>query len=407
MKPRKVMLMVKAGKPVDMVIEQLIPLLEEGDIIIDGGNSFFEDTIRREAYLKEKGLHFFGVGISGGEDGARFGPSIMPGGNQKAYEEIRHILEDICAKAEDGKACCTYIGENGAGHYVKMVHNGIEYADMQLIAEAYLLLKHAGGFDNKEIHQIFEAWNDSELNSFLIQITADIFKEKDDLGSGELLDKIVDSAAQKGTGRWTSIEALKQGVDISMITASCNARIMSNQLKQRQQAHVVYPTQKIAIQHDQSFVDDVKEGLYTAKIIAYAQGFDLLKHASNTYQWNLSFGEIASIFRAGCIIRAQFLNDIMKAYARDTKLSHLMMDEFFSSQIQKHQESLRRITSLAIEKGNAVPAMSNAISYLDMFSSTHMGANLIQAQRDYFGAHTYERIDQVGSFHHAWGHDHE
>lgn len=407
MKPRKVMLMVKAGKPVDMVIEQLIPLLEEGDIIIDGGNSFFEDTIRREAYLKEKGLHFFGVGISGGEDGARFGPSIMPGGNQKAYEEIRHILEDICAKAEDGKACCTYIGENGAGHYVKMVHNGIEYADMQLIAEAYLLLKHAGGFDNKEIHQIFEAWNDSELNSFLIQITADIFKEKDDLGSGELLDKIVDSAAQKGTGRWTSIEALKQGVDISMITASCNARIMSNQLKQRQQAHVVYPTQKIAIQHDQSFVDDVKDGLYTAKIIAYAQGFDLLKHASNTYQWNLSFGEIASIFRAGCIIRAQFLNDIMKAYARDIKLSHLMMDEFFSSQIQKHQESLRRITSLAIEKGIAVPAMSNAISYLDMFSSTHLGANLIQAQRDYFGAHTYERIDQVGSFHHAWGHDHE
>ena len=221
------------------------------------------------------------------------------------------------------------------------------------------------------------------------------------------MDKIVDSAAQKGTGRWTSIEALKQGVDISMITASCNARIMSNQLKQRQQAHAVYPSQKIAIQHDQSFVDDVKDGLYTAKIIAYAQGFDLLKHASNTYQWNLSFGEIASIFRAGCIIRAQFLNDIMKAYARDIKLSHLMMDEFFSSQIQKHQESLRRITSLAIEKGIAVPAMSNAISYLDMFSSTHLGANLIQAQRDYFGAHTYERIDQVGSFHHAWGHDHE
>lgn len=406
-KPRKVMLMVKAGKPVDMVIEQLIPLLETGDIIIDGGNSFFEDTIRREAYLKEKGLHFFGVGISGGEEGARFGPSIMPGGNQKAYEEIQQILEDICAKAQDGKACCTYIGENGAGHYVKMVHNGIEYANMQLIAEAYLLLKHVGGFDNAEIHQIFETWNQGKLNSFLIQITADIFQEQDDVDSGELLDKIVDSAAQKGTGRWTSIEALKQGVDISMITASCNARIMSNQLDERQQAQKVYKQHQASIHHDQSFVNHVEAGLYTAKIIAYAQGFALLKHASNTYQWDLSFGEIASIFRAGCIIRAQFLNDIMQAYVKDAQLSHLMMDDFFSSQIQKYQESLRHITSLAIENAIPVPAMSNAVSYLDMFTATHMGANLIQAQRDYFGAHTYKRKDKTGDFHHIWGQHHE
>lgn len=405
-KPRKVMVMVKAGKPVDMVIEQLIPLLEEGDIIIDGGNSFFEDTIRREAYLKDKGLHFFGVGISGGEDGARFGPSIMPGGDTSTYQDIQPILEAIAAKANDGKACCAYIGENGAGHYVKMVHNGIEYADMQLIAEAYLLLKHIGGFDNEEIHHIFEEWNQGELNSFLIQISADIFKEADDQKQGELLDYIVDSAAQKGTGRWTSIEALKQGVDISMITASCNARIMSNHLKQRSNAHNIYPTQKISTQHDDAFVKTVKEGLYTAKIIAYAQGFDLLHHASLTYQWNLSFQDIASIFRAGCIIQAQFLNDISAAYERDENLSHLLMDSFFSSQIKQHQESLRQITSFAIMNQIPTPAMSNAIAYLDMFSAPHMGANLIQAQRDYFGAHTYERIDQTGSFHHEWGHHH-
>lgn len=402
-KPRKIMIMVKAGKPVDMVIEQLIPYLEEGDIIMDGGNSFFEDTIRRGAYLKEKGLHFFGVGISGGEDGARFGPSIMPGGDPLAYKEIEAILEAICAKAEDGKACCTYIGENGAGHYVKMVHNGIEYADMQLIAEAYLLLKHVGGFDNTEIHDIFYEWNKGELNSFLIQITADIFKEKDDIGTGELLDKILDSAAQKGTGRWTSIESFKQGVDISIINASCNARIMSNHLQQRQQANEIYGTHSHEKHHEQSFVNDVKAGLYTAKIITYAQGFDLLKHASNTYQWNLPFKEIASIFRAGCIIRAQFLNDIMNAYTKDAQLPHLMLDDFFSNQIKKHQESLRSITSLAMKNAIPVPAMSNAISYLDMFSSMHMGANLIQAQRDYFGAHTYKRIDQEQDFHHIWG----
>ena len=405
-KPRKVMLMVKAGKPVDLVIEQLIPLLEEGDIIIDGGNSFFEDTMQREAYLKEKGLHFFGIGISGGEEGARFGPSIMPGGDPLVYDEIRPVMEAIAAKAEDGKACCTYIGKDGAGHYVKMVHNGIEYADMQLIAEAYLLLKHAGCYSNAEISHIFTQWNQSELDSFLIRISADIFKESDADQGGELLDKIVDSAAQKGTGRWASIEALKQGVDISMITAACNARVMSNQLAQRNEAVKCYPHQPLAQKKDATFVEEVRKGLYAAKIIAYAQGFDLLKHASKLYEWNLSLGDIASVFRAGCIIQARFLNDIMAAYDRDTQLSHLLLDNFFSTQIKTHQNSLRYVAKQAVTQHLPIPSMSNAIAYLDMFASSHMGANLIQAQRDYFGAHTYQRIDQEGNFHHEWGPSH-
>lgn len=402
-KPRKLMLMVKAGNAVDNIIEQLLPLLEKGDIIMDGGNSFFEDTIRREAYVKSHGLYYFGIGISGGEEGARRGPSIMPGGDALAYEEIRPILESIAAKSEDGSPCCTYIGENGAGHYVKMVHNGIEYADMQLIAEAYLVLKHIGHFTNEELGKVFSEYQKGELNSFLIHITSEIFQEKDDLTDSSLVDMIKDSAQQKGTGRWTSMEALKQGLDLSMIAAAGNARLMSNK-DTRKVAHDHYPDLSIAkISNPESLIEDVRKGLYAAKIIAYAQGFDLLKQASVAYEWNLPLEKIASIFRAGCIIQAKFLNDITKAYERSSDLAHLLLDNVFEERIIAYEKSLRQISAQALLSGIPIPAMANAISYLDLFTKDHLGANLIQAQRDYFGAHTYERIDQSGSFHHEWG----
>lgn len=406
-KPRKIILMIQAGRPVDLVIEQLAPLLEEGDIVMDGGNSFFEDTRRRSAALEQKGIRYFGVGISGGEKGARFGPSIMPGGKKETYPLIQPILEAVAAKAQ-GEPCCTYIGPDGAGHYVKMVHNGIEYADMQLIAESYLILKHVGGFSNRELKEVFERWNEGELSSYLIQITADVFGEKDDFGEDELVDHILDSAGQKGTGRWASIEALKQGVDISMITAACNARIMSNRIAGRKEAGTLIqgPAGTPDVNRDE-LAELVRESLYVGKIAAYAQGFALMKNASETYGWDLRLGDIASIFRAGCIIQADFLNDITKAYDRQSGLSNLMLDEFFLSGINKHQESLRRIAALGIGSGLPIPAMLNAAAYIDAFRAKHMGANLIQAQRDCFGAHTYERTDRDGIFHHDWGQDHE
>lgn len=406
-KPRRVMLMIQAGKPVDAVIEQLVPLLDEGDIILDGGNSFFEDTRRREESLKNRGIHYFGVGISGGEEGARFGPSIMPGGNREAYGEISPILEAIAARAMN-EPCCTYIGPEGAGHYVKMVHNGIEYADMQLIAEAYLLLKYVGGFNNRELADIFQEWNEGELHSYLIEITADIFREADDMGDGELIDRILDSAKQKGTGRWASIEALKQGVDISMITSACNARIMSNRLEERAKAAALVKGPERSGAEDKSqFARMVQEGLYTGKIAAYAQGFALMKDASRQFGWNLNFGEIASIFRAGCIIQAVFLNDITRAFEKDPELENLMLDDFFLSRINEHQSSLRQAVSIGIASGIPLPAMANAVTYIDAFRGAPVGANLIQAQRDCFGAHTYERTDREGSFHHEWRKSHE
>lgn len=402
--PRKIMLMIQAGKPVDLVIEQLIPLLQPGDIIMDGGNSFFEDTRRRYTLLEEKGIHYYGVGISGGEKGARFGPSIMPGGNRDTYDEIKPVLEAIAARAK-GEPCCSYMGPDGAGHYVKMVHNGIEYADMQLIAESYLLLKHAGGYDNQAIGDIFAQWNQGELQSYLIGITADIFHEKDDFQEGELLDYILDSAQQKGTGRWASIEALKQGVDISMITAACNARIMSNRIEERKEAgerlHV--PSVSASKQHDEYFGEIVREGLYAAKIAAYAQGFSMLKDASSLYDWNLDFGNIAAIFRAGCIIQAEFLNDITLAFRKNPQLDNLILDDFFLSRIDHNLKSLRTAVITGINNGIPMPAMANALSYIDAFRGDAVGANLIQAQRDCFGAHTYKRIDRDGSFHHDWG----
>ena len=401
-RPRKVMLMIQAGAPVDAVIDQLIPLLEQGDIVMDGGNSFFEDTRRRSKTLAEAGIHYLGVGISGGEEGARFGPSIMPGGEESAYQAVRPILDAIAAKAM-GDPCCAYIGPDGAGHYVKMVHNGIEYADMQLIAEAYLLLKYVGNFSNLELSDIFREWNQGELKSYLIGITAGIFREADDLDGGQLIDRILDSARQKGTGRWASIESLKQGVDISMITSACGARILSNHLDERKMASVQIEGPAIRRADDRAaFAETVRRALYAGKIIAYAQGFSLMQDASERYGWNLDLGTIASIFRAGCIIQAVFLDDITKAYEADSNAGNLMFHPFFRSRINKYQDSLRCAVSTGVLNGLPVPALSQAASYLDAFCSPASGAHLIQAQRDCFGAHTYERNDRPGSFHHEW-----
>lgn len=400
-KPRKIMMMIMAGKPVDSMIEQLIPLLDKGDIIIDGGNSFFGDTMRRYDTCKAHGLNFFGTGISGGETGARRGPCIMPGGDKAAYASVQPIFEAIAAKAE-GAPCCTYIGESGAGHFVKMVHNGIEYADMQLIAESYLLLKYAGGFQNDEIAKIFRTWNKGELKSYLVGITADVLAEHDDLGGGFLVDKIVDSAGQKGTGRWTSIEAMKEGVNTSLITAACNARVMSNQSMLRQKMQQALPAANLAHKSGQAFIDDVEASLYTGKIAAYAQGFALYRAASAHYSWQLDYSRIASIFRGGCIIQAAFLEKITEAYEKTPDLENLMEDAFFLQRIQQNLPALRRTVAFGITCGLPIPALANAASYIDATRSPLLGANLIQGLRDDFGAHTYQRTDREGAFHHDW-----
>ena len=400
-KPRKIMMMIMAGKPVDSMIEQLIPLLDKGDIIIDGGNSFFGDTMRRYDTCKAHGLNFFGTGISGGETGARRGPCIMPGGDKAAYASVQPIFEAIAAKAE-GAPCCTYIGESGAGHFVKMVHNGIEYADMQLIAESYLLLKYAGGFQNDEIAKIFRTWNEGELKSYLVGITADVLAEHDDLADGYLVDKIVDNAGQKGTGRWTSIEAMKEGVNTSLITAACNARVMSNQsgLRARMQQALAAPA--IAHKGDAQFIADVEASLYTGKIAAYAQGFALYRAASEYYGWQLDYSRIASIFRGGCIIQAAFLEKITEAYEKTPDIENLMGDAFFLQRIQQNLPALRRTVAFGITCGLPIPALANAASYIDATRSPLLGANLIQGLRDDFGAHTYQRTDREGAFHHDW-----
>ena len=400
-KPRKIMMMIMAGKPVDSMIEQLIPLLDKGDIIIDGGNSFFGDTMRRYDTCKAHGLNFFGTGISGGETGARRGPCIMPGGDKAAYASVQPIFEAIAAKAE-GAPCCTYIGESGAGHFVKMVHNGIEYADMQLIAESYLLLKYAGGLPNNEIAKIFRTWNKGELKSYLVGITADVLAEHDDLGGGFLVDKIVDSAGQKGTGRWTSIEAMKEGVNTSLITAACNARVMSNQSMLRQKMQQALPAANLAHKSGQAFIDDVEASLYTGKIAAYAQGFALYRAASAHYSWQLDYSRIASIFRGGCIIQAAFLEKITEAYEKTPDLENLMEDAFFLQRIQQNLPALRRTVAFGITCGLPIPALANAASYIDATRSPLLGANLIQGLRDDFGAHTYQRTDREGAFHHDW-----
>ena len=401
-KPRKLIIMVKAGSAVDAVIDQLVPLLEQGDILIDAGNTFFTDTIRREKALANHGIHFIGMGVSGGEEGARFGPAIMPSGDRKAHAQLQPILEAISAKV-DGEACTAYIGENGSGHYVKMVHNGIEYGDMELIAEAYHVLKHVGSRTNAQLATLFDRYNRGPLDSYLIQITADIFKTKDDLGEGELVDKILDTAGQKGTGLWTSKEALDLGVNISVITAAVNARLISSDRPLRLAAQAILPASPITAAIPDNLDDLVEKALYAAKVISYAQGFDLLAKAQKAYGWTLDFQAIAKLFRGGCIIRAKFLNQIAKAF-EDKTLASLLLDPFFTDVLREGIVALRQVVTLGLLSGVPMPAFGAALSYYDAFRNTSLSTNLIQAQRDYFGAHTYQRTDREGVFHYEhWG----
>ena len=406
-KPRKVVLMVQAGTAVDKVIESILPLLDKEDIIMDGGNSNFSDTIRRTEEIEKQGLYYMGVGISGGEEGARFGPAIMPGGSKEAYAQVGEILEKIAAE-KDGEACCAYIGDDGAGHYVKMVHNGIEYADMQLIAESYSLLKNLAGYDNQELSDIFAKWNEGELESYLIEISADIFKEKDTKSDGYLIDSILDKAAQKGTGKWTVEEALGTGTDVSLLASAVFARFMSSQKEARvhAQSELSFEIEN-KIEKSDDLVEKIRQALYASKIIAYAQGFDLMKNASEDFNWDLDFASIAKIFREGCIIRARFLNRIASAYENDATLPNLMLDDAFKSTLMEYQGSLREVSALAIQNGISIPAFTNAVAYFDAYRQGRSNANLIQAQRDLFGAHTFERIDQEGNFHHQWGENNE
>lgn len=398
--PRKIILMVSAGKAVDQIIEQLLPLLDHGDIIMDGGNSFFEDTIRRQDNLKNKGIVYYGIGISGGEEGARFGPSIMPGGDKESYSFIQPILEAIAAKKND-EPCCTYIGPNGAGHYVKMVHNGIEYADMQLLAEVYLLLKNVGHYSNQQMSKMLDEWNQTECKSYLVEITSKVLNEKDSESHNDLVDMIKDNASQKGTGKWTSLEAIKQDQNSSLITTAYQARLVSN-LKERELLQKVINTPMIKEINPEIFAQEVKKAYYLAKIIAYAQGFALYDDASNKYRWNLDLEKIASIFRAGCIIQANLLEEIMHVYQKDKELTNLLVSPYFIKIVNENIQSLRVVCSLGIFSGIPMPELTNAISYLDQLRSKSVGANLIQGQRDYFGAHTFKRIDKDGDFHHDW-----
>jgi 6-phosphogluconate dehydrogenase len=401
--PRKILIMVQAGKATDATIEGLLPLLTEGDIIIDGGNAYFPDTMRRNKELAEKGIRFVGTGVSGGEEGALLGPSIMPGGQRDAYELVESILKDISAKV-DGEPCCTYIGPDGAGHYVKMVHNGIEYGDMQLISEAYFLLKNIAGVSAQELHEIFAEWNKGELDSYLIEITADIFTKVDEETGKPMVDVILDKAGQKGTGKWTSQSALDLGVPLPIITESVFARFISALKDERVKASKILkgPEKKEFVGDKKEFIEEVRRALYASKICSYAQGFAQMKAASEEYNWDLNYGEIAMIFRGGCIIRAQFLQKIKEAYDRDSKLANLLLDPYFQEILENYQSAVREVVSIAVSNGIPVPCLSSAIAYYDSYRTETLPANLLQAQRDYFGAHTYQRIDKDGTFHTNW-----
>jgi 6-phosphogluconate dehydrogenase len=399
--PRIVMLMVKAGEVVDQYIEKLIPLLSAGDIIVDGGNSLFTDTDRRTRYLAEKGLNFIGTGVSGGEEGARKGPSIMPGGNRAAWPAVKPIFQAISAKVGD-EPCCEWVGENGAGHYVKMVHNGIEYGDMQLICEAYQMLSEGLGLSADEMHRIFAEWNRGELSSYLIEITANILAYKDEDGQ-PLLDKILDTAGQKGTGKWTGINALDLGIPLTLIGESVFARCLSAQKDERVRAAKILPKRPGQFTGDkQAMIDAIRDALYAAKIISYAQGFRLMREASKEYKLSLNYGEIALMWRGGCIIRSRFLNDIKQAYEKNPELENLLLDDFFVAAMKKAEAGWRKAVILGIELGIPTPAFSSALAYFDGYRTERLPANLLQAQRDYFGAHTYERIDRPrGEFFHT------
>ena len=405
-KPRRILLMVKAGPATDATIQELLPHLDKGDILIDGGNTFFQDTIRRNEELANSGINFIGTGVSGGEEGALKGPSIMPGGQKEAYELVAPILEQISAKAEDGTPCVTYIGPNGAGHYVKMVHNGIEYGDMQLIAESYDLMKNILGLSVDEMADIFKEWNEGELDSYLIEITADILTRKDDEGTGQpIVDVILDAAGNKGTGKWTSQSALDLGVPLPLITESVFARYISAYKDERVQASkILTHTNDFEFNGDKKeFIEKIREALYFSKIMSYAQGFAQLRVASKDYGWDLPFGgEIAKIWRAGCIIRARFLQKITDAYENNPDIENLLLDDYFVEITKKYQQAVREVVALAVQAGVPVPTFSSAIAYFDSYRAERLPANIIQAQRDYFGAHTYERVDKEGIFHYSW-----
>jgi 6-phosphogluconate dehydrogenase len=402
-RPRKAMIMVKAGGPVDAVISQLAPLLEPGDVIIDGGNSLFTDTQRRAKDLEARGLHFVGCGVSGGEEGALKGPSLMPGGPRESWEIIAPVFRTIAAQV-DGEPCCRYMGPDGAGHYVKMVHNGIEYGDMQLICEAYAILHHVLGLEAAELADIFAEWNSGELDSYLIDITAQIFRKRDPETGKPLVDVILDKAGQKGTGMWTLQSAINQAVVISTINAAVEARVISSRKQERVNAAKILPQPTAAKFNGEraELIEAVRQALYASKIVSYAQGMELLGAASTAYQWNLSFGDIATIWRGGCIIRAVFLNRIREAYERNPALHNLLLDPYFTGIIERTQQNWRVAVATAVQHGVAVPAFSASLAYFDSYRQARLPSNLLQAQRDFFGAHTYERIDKPGVFHTEW-----
>ncbi len=402
-RPRRVLIMVKAGPGTDAVIDELIPLLEEGDIVIDAGNAHFPDTIRRENRLKELGLHFVGTGVSGGEEGALNGPSIMPGGSRESYESLGPLLESISAKV-DGEPCCTYVGPDGAGHFVKMVHNGIEYADMQLIAEAYDLIKQGTGASAAEIGEIFQTWNQGDLESFLIEITADVLSHKDAETGQAFVDVVLDQAEQKGTGRWTVQNALDLGVPITGIAEATFARALSGSVPQRKagQAKLAGNTAEWNITDRDAFVEDVRQALYASKVVAYSQGFDQIAAASAEFDWNIDRGAMARIWRGGCIIRARFLNRITEAYEREPDLALLLADDYFADAVGNCLAAWRRVVAGAAQNGIPTPAFSSSLAYYDGIRAERLPAALIQAQRDFFGAHTYHRVDKDGTFHTEW-----
>ena len=401
-KPRKVMLMVKAGQAVDDFIEQLLPHLDNGDIIIDGGNSHFPDTIRRTKYVESKGKLYIGTGVSGGEEGALRGPSIMPGGSPAAWPNVKPIFQSICAKTESGEPCCEWVGENGAGHFVKMVHNGIEYGDMQLICETYHLMKEGLGLSNAEMHKVLAEWNQSELNSYLIEITRDILAYQDEQGN-YAIDLILDTAGQKGTGKWTAVAALDSGQPLTLIGEAVFARCLSALKDERVKASQVLKGPKAQFKGDKTkLIDDLRKALYASKIISYAQGYQLMRAAAKEYGWNLNYGGVALMWRGGCIIRSVFLGDIKKAFDKNPNIENLLLDPFFKRVMTKSQVSWRRVVTTAVKLGIPIPAISAAMAFYDGYRTQRLPANLLQAQRDFFGAHTYERVDKPrGEFFHT------
>lgn len=401
-RPRKIMMMIKAGKPVDLTIDALLPLLDKGDVIIDGGNTHFPDTNRRIKYVEEKGIHYIGTGVSGGEEGALLGPSIMPGGSKEAWPLVKPIFQSIAAKVEDGTPCCDWVGEDGAGHFVKMVHNGIEYGDMQLINEAYHIMKEVLGMSADEMHLVFKEWNEGPLDSYLIEITRDIFAYKDEDGE-PLVEKILDTAGQKGTGKWTAVTAMDLGSPLTLIAESVFSRFLSAQKEERVEASKILNGPKVEFKGDKkAFLKDLENALYASKLVSYAQGYSLMTAAAKEYGWSLNYGGIALMWREGCIIRSAFLDKIKEAYDNNENLTNLLLDPFFKGVMDTAQEGWRNVIATAVVNGIPTPSMSAALNYYDGYRHERLPANLLQAQRDYFGAHTYERVDKPrGEFFHT------